>query len=68
MTTTTTDPRTELVRQHADDVAHSWCADCWQPGMPLMCGEPDFDGEECPDGCGCPQCPLCIAAWEQHVC
>jgi hypothetical protein len=62
------DSRTELVRQRADEVEHSWCGPCWKPGIPALCGEPDYDGEECPEDCGHPKCSLCLAAWEKHEC
>lgn len=67
MTATTTDPRTDLVRLAADNVDHIVCDDCWSPGMPMLCGEPD-DGEEHPEDCGHPRCPMCADECDRHSC
>lgn len=66
--TTTADPRTEQIQRAADEIHHATCEDCWKPGMPMFCGQPD-DGEDfCPDGCTCAPCPLCAELWERHIC
>lgn len=65
MTPTLADPRTDLVRRAADDVDHLVCPDCWTPGTPAMCGEPD-DGSWCREDCGHPTCPMCEIEWEHH--
>ena len=68
MTETLTDPRTESVKQSADDVEHAFCEGCWYVGQPMLCGEPDYDGTVCPDDCGHPKCPMCELAWQTHEC
>lgn len=66
--TTLTDPRTDLVTLAADDVDHIYCEDCWSPGMPMLCGEPDPPGNAHPDDCGHPECPMCMSEWDRHEC
>lgn len=68
MSTTLTDPRTELVLANADDVECITCEVCWSPGKPMVCGRPDYrdDAELCPDDCGHPTCPMCEAEWDSH--
>lgn len=68
MTTVLADPRTELVHLAADDVECFTCGYCWAPGLPMVCGAPDYgDGDElCPDDCEHPTCPLCVEAWPAH--
>lgn len=65
---TLTDPRTELVQCSADDVEHMMCSVCWVPGQPMFCGEPDFEGEECPGDCSHAICSMCDLAWQSHLC
>lgn len=61
------DPRTELVEESADSICHVFCNDCWVPGQPMMCGEPDNNGPECPENCGHPTCSMCELEWERHI-
>lgn len=62
------DPRTEIVDRAADSLDHIFCGDCWEPGMPMLCGSPDDPTSEiCPDeSCGHPTCSMCEYEWEIH--
>lgn len=67
MTTAIADPRTEMITAAADDVEHIFCDDCWSPGKPMLCGEPDFEGTITDYASG-PTCPLCELALLEHRC
>lgn len=65
MSTTLVDPRTEQVREAAENVEHIFCGECHDPDGPMLCGA-RFDGEICPDDCGHPECPVCWELWLIH--
>lgn len=67
--TVVTDPRSELVQLAADDIDHIVCDICWLPGMPMLCGERDYGGRECPPYCSeHPECSMCAEELESHWC
>jgi hypothetical protein len=65
--TPVTEARTELVLLAADCIDHIFCGDCWVPGSPLLCGEPDDGGGYCDDNCNHSTCSMCEVEWQRHL-
>ena len=64
---TTSDTRTEQVLRAADEICHLVCTNCWSPGQPMMCGEPD-NNDPIHFGCSHHECPMCVEVYEDHYC
>lgn len=58
----------DAVAAAADTVDHIFCAYCWMPGLPMLCGAEDDDAVICPEDCPHPTCPMCALVIDAHVC